>query len=209
VSKTGSPLPQTLLPPELKSLPKMNTASEQVVNGIKVQEVQGLIEAVKKEPQIAQAKFYATTTWTNGFRNEASIKDFALGGVQNSTSRAKPFTVAGDHPPELLGTNEGPSSVELALAALGHCIASGFSVYGAHMGVPIKSLVVEVQGDIDLQGMLALPEPGKVRQVSRRSLPDTTSRATLRANSSNSWRNSLKISRRQGILSELFRSHRN
>lgn len=141
----------------------MNTASEQVVNGIKVQEVQGLIEAVKKEPQIAQAKFYATTTWTNGFRNEASIKDFALGGVQNSTSRAKPFTVAGDHPPELLGTNEGPSSVELALAALGHCIASGFSVYGAHMGVPIKSLVVEVQGDIDLQGMLALPEPGKVR----------------------------------------------
>lgn len=49
------------------------------------------------------------------------------------------------------------------MAALGHCISSGFAVYGAHMGIPLKSLVVEIEGDIDLQGMLALPEPGKVR----------------------------------------------
>ncbi len=31
------------------------------------------------------------------------------------------------------------------------------------MGIPIRSLKVEIQGDVDLQGMLALPEPGKVR----------------------------------------------
>lgn len=137
--------------------------AEQIVNGLNVQEIQGLIEAVKKEPQIAQARFRATTVWVTGFRNEASVKDFTLGGITNSTSRTKPFTVIGDHPPELLGTNKGPSSVELLLVALGHCIASGFSTYGAHMGIPVKSLVVEIQGDVDLQGMLALPEPGKVR----------------------------------------------
>lgn len=31
------------------------------------------------------------------------------------------------------------------------------------MGISIGSLRVEVEGDIDLQGMLGLPEPGKVR----------------------------------------------
>ena len=31
------------------------------------------------------------------------------------------------------------------------------------MGVPIESLRIEVEGNIDLQGMLGLPEPGKIR----------------------------------------------
>ena len=31
------------------------------------------------------------------------------------------------------------------------------------MGVAVDSLRIEVDGDIDLQGMLGLPEPGKVR----------------------------------------------
>jgi len=137
--------------------------TESIVNGLNVQEVRSLIEAVKRQPEIAQARFFASTKWVSGFQNEASVKDFTLGGVTNSTSRTKPFVISGDHPPELLGTNKGASSVELLLAALGHCIASGFSTFGAHMGIPIKSLVVEIEGDVDLQGMLALPEPGKVR----------------------------------------------
>ena len=49
--------------------------AKQIVNGLNVQEIQGLIEAVKKEPQIAQARFHATTAWVTGFRNEASVKD--------------------------------------------------------------------------------------------------------------------------------------
>jgi uncharacterized OsmC-like protein len=52
--------------------------------------------------------------------------------------------------------------VELLLAALGHCLAAGWATYGAVLGVAIDSLRVEVEGDIDLQGMLALPEPGVV-----------------------------------------------
>ncbi len=31
------------------------------------------------------------------------------------------------------------------------------------MGIQIDSLKIEVEGDIDLQGMLGLPEPGKVQ----------------------------------------------
>jgi len=137
--------------------------AKNIVNGIEVAQIENMVDAVKKQPQIAQAKFYAKTTWKSGFHNEASIKDFWMGGAKNETSRKTPFIVPGDHPPELLGINKGATSVEVLLAALGHCIASGFAIYGAHMGIPIESLTVNVEGDIDLQGMLGLPEPGKVR----------------------------------------------
>lgn len=136
---------------------------KKTVNGIEVEQIQGMVDAVKKQPQMAQAKFFAKTVWKNGFNNEAAIKDFSLGGSMNTSSRRSSFVISGDHPPELLGTNKGATSVEVLLAALGHCIASGFAIYGAHMGVPIESLTVDIEGDIDLQGMLALPEPGKVR----------------------------------------------
>ena len=136
---------------------------KKTVNGIEVDQIQGMVDAVKKQPQMAQAKLYAKTKWKSGFNNDASIKDFSLGGTMNTTSRKSPFTIAGDHPPELLGTNKGATSVEVLLAALGHCIASGFAIYGAHMGIPIESLTIDLEGDIDLQGMLGLPEPGKVR----------------------------------------------
>jgi uncharacterized OsmC-like protein len=117
---------------------------------------------VKAQPAVADARFYAKTDWISGFHNKASVQAFSLGGARNETSRAKPFTIVGDHPSELLGTNEGPTSVELLLAALGHCLASGWATYGAVLGIPVESLRVEVEGDIDLQGMLALPEPGAV-----------------------------------------------
>jgi len=140
----------------------MTTEATVLVNGLRVQAIQEMVGAVKAQPQVAAATFYATTTWISGFHNEAAVQTFALGGAKNDTSRAQPFTISGDHPQELLGTNEGPTSVELLLAALGHCLASGWATYGAVLGVAIESLRVEVEGDIDLQGMLALPEPGLV-----------------------------------------------
>jgi uncharacterized OsmC-like protein len=138
------------------------TETTAVINGLMVQGIQDMVDAVKAQPQVAAATFYASTAWKSGFHNEVSVKAFSLGGAKNDTSRKQRFTVVGDHPAELLGTDNGPTSVELLLGALGHCLASGWATYGAHMGIPIEALRVEVEGDIDLQGMLALPEPGAV-----------------------------------------------
>ena len=137
-------------------------ATATVVNGLNVQGIQDMVEMVKAQPQVAEAAFYATTIWRDGFHDEAVVKPFSMGGVRNDTSRKKAFTIVGDHPQELLGTDNGPSSVEVLLSALGHCLASGWAIYGASMGISIEGLRVEVEGDIDLQGMLALPEPGAV-----------------------------------------------
>ena len=137
-------------------------ATATVVNGLNVQGIQDMVEMVKAQPEVAKAAFYATTIWESGFHNEAVVKPFSMGEVRNDTSRKKAFTIIGDHPQELLGTDKGPSSVEVLLSALGHCLASGWAIYGASMDIPIEGLRVEVEGDIDLQGMLSLPEPGAV-----------------------------------------------
>lgn len=132
------------------------------MNGLSLQGIQDMVELVKAQPKVAKAVFSATTTWRSGFHNEATVKSFSLGGAANNTSRKQAFTIVGDHPPELLGTNKGPTSVEVLLAALGHCLASGWATYGATMSIEVESLRIEVEGDIDLQGMLALPTPGAV-----------------------------------------------
>lgn len=132
-----------------------------VINGIDTKQVSQIIEMVKGNPAVAETTFFSTTTWRSGFNNETAIKDFELG--KNRVTRTQTFKVVGDHPPELLGTNGGPTSVEILLAALGHCLASGWSTYGAVTGVPIEELKVQVDGNIDLQGMLMLPQPGAVR----------------------------------------------
>ena len=125
-------------------------ATSTVVNGLDVQGIQDMVEMVRAQPQVAKAAFYATTIWESGFHNEAVVKPFSMGGVRNDTSREKAFTIVGDHPQELLGTDKGPSSVEVLLSALGHCLASGWAIYGANMGISIDGLRVEVEGDIDL-----------------------------------------------------------
>ena len=132
-----------------------------VVNGLEVNNIGKMVEDVKRNPASAQATFYATTNWKSGFHNEAEISSFTVGGGKLKHTRT--FKIEGDHPKELLGTDKGPSSVEVLLAALGHCIAGGWAIYGANMGIQIESLKIEVEGDIDLQGMLGLPEPGKVQ----------------------------------------------
>ena len=137
-------------------------ATATIVNGLNVQGIQDMVEMVKAQPQVAKAVFYATTIWSSSFHNEAVVKPFSMGGAMNNTSRKKAFTIVGDHPQELLGTDKGASSVEVLLSALGHCLASGWATYGANMDIPIEGLRIEVEGDIDLQGMLALPEPGAV-----------------------------------------------
>lgn len=132
-----------------------------VVNGIDAKQVQQIIEAVKGNPAIAQTTFFSTTIWKRGLNNETVIKDFEMG--KNKVSRPETFRVVGDHPAELLGTNRGPTSMEILLVALGQNLASWWSKYGAVTGVPIDGLKVQVDGDIDLQGVLMLPQPGAVR----------------------------------------------
>jgi len=64
----------------------------------------------------------------------------------------------GDEPFVLLGTNKGPNAVELILASLASCLSVGIVYNAAARGIEIKSLGINIEGDIDLQGFLGLSE---------------------------------------------------
>lgn len=56
------------------------------------------------------------------------------------------------------GTNAGPNPGILGRGALGSCLAIGYGIWAARLGVPIDALEVEVQGDYDSRGELGIAD---------------------------------------------------
>jgi uncharacterized OsmC-like protein len=56
------------------------------------------------------------------------------------------------------GTNEGPNPGVLGRAALGSCLALGYAMWAARLGVPIDSLEIEVHADYDVRGELGVAD---------------------------------------------------
>ncbi len=133
-----------------------------VVNGIDVSALNGILEAVKATPAIAQATFVVESDTEKGFNVRSRTLQPSLGG-QPIAGRQRTFRFEGGHPPELLGHDEGPAAVESLLAALGACVSGGFTTFGAHLGIPIDRVRIDLTGYIDLQGFMGLPAPGVVR----------------------------------------------
>ncbi len=140
----------------------MMKTQETVVNGIDTKALNEIMAAVKQQPAIARATFVVESDTERGFNTRSRTLKPTLGG-QVIAGRKRTFAFEGGHPPELLGRDEGPAAVEALLAALGACISGGFTTFGAHMGIPVDRVKIELTGYIDLQGFMGLPAPGVVR----------------------------------------------
>ena len=60
------------------------------------------------------------------------------------------------NPKVLGGKDEGPSPVELILAALATCQEITYKAFATAAGINIESVSVKLKGELDLQGFLAL-----------------------------------------------------
>lgn len=56
------------------------------------------------------------------------------------------------------GANAGPNPGILGRGALGSCLAMGYMMWAAKLGVTITNLEVEIQADMDVRGEYALAE---------------------------------------------------
>lgn len=56
------------------------------------------------------------------------------------------------------GTNAGPNPGILGRGALGSCLAFGYAMWAARLGVPIEALDVEVEADYDGRGELGVSD---------------------------------------------------
>ena len=56
------------------------------------------------------------------------------------------------------GTNAGPNPGIYGRAAFGSCLAIGYGMWAARLGVPIDALTVEVHADYDVRGELGIAD---------------------------------------------------
>lgn len=127
------------------------------VNGLNVQAALDTMAAIKADPSLARFQFRARNTWVSGGENRSTIRDFYGAGAED-TSRTAAFEFTNGEPPVLLGHNEGANPVEFLLHALAGCVTTTFVLHAMARGVQIQELLTELEGDIDVQGLLAMDD---------------------------------------------------
>ena len=66
--------------------------------------------------------------------------------------RIRDHQVVSDSPADFAGYDLGPSSPELLLGSLGSCLTHIFLIKAAELQLPLESLQVEIEGDLDPRG---------------------------------------------------------
>ena len=128
-------------------------ASEPTRNGVDTATLFATLDAVKGDPEIAKFRFRATNTWVSGTHNRSTIHGFH--GAKQEITHRQPFTFTADHPPVLVGADNGPTPAEYLLHALAACLTAGIA---AARGVTLTEVSSTVEGDIDLLGILGLSD---------------------------------------------------
>jgi uncharacterized OsmC-like protein len=127
------------------------------MNGLDVQAAFDTIDAVKADPSIARFQFRARNRWIDGGENVSTIRDF-YGAGREDDSRSEDFVFTNGEPPVLLGNNEGANPVEYLLHALAGCVTTTFVLHAMARGIAIRELSTELDGDLDVRGLLGLDE---------------------------------------------------
>jgi uncharacterized OsmC-like protein len=136
------------------------------LNGLDTARMSQTVEAIKSQPSLAQFQFRAQNRWLNGGANRSTIQGF-YGAGREDDSRREPFFFTNGEPPVLLGDNEGANPVEFLLHGLAGCVTTTIVLHATARGITIRELSTELEGEIDLRGLLGLDEsvPSGYREI--------------------------------------------
>ena len=134
----------------------MNQSIENIINGVSIDKLSGIIDAVKTNSGIAKFNFRAKGKWISGAHTQTVVKDFY--GAGQTHTRKESFLLEKDEPSVLLGTDAGANPGEYALAALNGCLTSALIYHAAAKGIQIDEIETTLDGDVDLLGFLGIDE---------------------------------------------------
>ncbi|WP_440909746.1 OsmC family protein [Candidatus Pelagibacter sp.] len=86
----------------------------------------------------------------------SSLSKLKEGLQSKATLRNHKLTI--DEPTSFGGKDEGPSPVELILAALGSCQEITYKAFATALGIKLKSVSVKLEAKLDLKGFLAIDD---------------------------------------------------
>ena len=134
------------------------TARKQnVVNGIDVDALKGVIGDIKADPAKGMVEFHVKSQWKGQTRTETEVESYKIGG----TDVKRRFKMTVDEPFELLGQNTAANPQEVLMAALNSCIMVGYVVGAAVNGITLERLEIKTEGELDLRGFLGIDEEVK------------------------------------------------
>ena len=134
----------------------MNQSIENIINGVSIDKLSGIIDAVKTNSGIAKFNFRAKGKWISGAHTQTVVKDFY--GAGQTHTRKESFVLEKDEPSVLLGTDAGANPGEYALAALNGCLTSALIYHATAKGIQIDEIETTLDGDVDLLGFLGIDE---------------------------------------------------
>ena len=102
-----------------------------------------LVDRYRAEPERAAVTQRVRTELREGMRCETT---------------ARGHVAVADEPRSLGGTDTAQSPVELFLTSIATCQAGTYRLWAAELGVALERVTVEVEGDIDLRGLLGLAD---------------------------------------------------
>lgn len=91
-------------------------SEEKILNGVDVDAVEGLINAVKEKPELAKSKFRVNNQWIDGGHNRTTVTGFYSAGQE--ISHTQRFVLDADEPPIMAGKDQAANPVEHLLNAL-------------------------------------------------------------------------------------------
>ncbi|TFG96508.1 MAG: OsmC family peroxiredoxin [Myxococcales bacterium] len=130
-------------------------SANKIRNGLDLDALHQTVANLKDTPSLARFEFRARNRWISGGENRSLIQGF-FGAGEEDSSRSEPFEFTNGEPPVLLGQNEGANPVEFLLHALAGCVMTTTVLHAAARGIEIRALSTELEGTIDVQGLLDL-----------------------------------------------------
>jgi len=130
----------------------MTTQIESRVNRLDVEALGQLVKEIKNDTTKGFVRFKVASTWMGGTRTEGRVRSYFMDGRE----LPREYSINADEPPELLGQNAAPNPQELLMAAFNACIMVGYVANAAVMGVTLKNVEIETDGELNLRGFLGI-----------------------------------------------------
>lgn len=123
------------------------------LNDVNLEKLKEVDQHIRDNPALGKVVFKAHSTWQRGTKTQVSVSQWTAGGNTMAPAPRR-FTVMVDEPDLLGGVDGAPNPLEVLLSALAGCVTAGIATNAAMFEVPIDSIAVELEADIDARGML-------------------------------------------------------
>ena len=128
-----------------------NTAKS-VKNGVNVEALLGVRDALPGTPEIAQFQWRSTVSWVNGTHSRSDVETFYGFGEEQQHRQTFGFDI--DHPLQFASEDNGITPVEYVLVALGGCLTAGIAAVAQQRQIQLRSVEASVAAEMDLHGIL-------------------------------------------------------